>query len=95
MVLGVGLGSLVIAGLNILLGCKFYSIARRRGFKEVLPFLFIVILLVLIGAALVSDEAAHMSRSDTAGMLAVICASAAFAFVSSFLGGRKYRGNQT
>ena len=71
-VLGVAMGSLVVAALNIFLGVMAFKATRKKHYRDALPFLVGMLFLVLAGAGLIMDEAAHMSDTDVIGMLAAV-----------------------
>ncbi len=81
-VLGVAIGSLLIAALNIALGCWAFISAKKKGYIEALPFLGIIVFLSFIGVGIVMDEAGHMSDTDTVGMLATVIVPGIIAFIA-------------
>jgi len=87
-VLGVALGSLVIAVILTGLGIKAFMVGRAKGRSAAAPFLVFVAILIFVGVVLVVDEAAHMAKTDFYGFLAAIVVPGALAFFVPILTAR-------
>jgi hypothetical protein len=80
VVLQVGFGAFIIAGLLIFMGVKALSTKSR---ETTISLMLLILGLTAIGLGIVSEESGHMSDYDYFGMLGIILLSGVFAFVIS------------
>lgn len=80
VVLQVGLGAFIIAGLLIFMGVKALSTKSR---ETTISLMLLILGLATIGIGIVNEESSHMSNYDYFGLLGIILLSGVFAFVVS------------
>jgi len=89
VVLQVGLGTFVIAGLLMFLGLKAASSKDR---EKTIALMFLILVLTAIGIGLVNEESGHMGEYDYFGLLGITAISGLLSFIIPLFSQLKDRG---